>query len=135
MGSYQAKDITSTTSERADNHHSALAEHLRDARPSLIVRVERQGDYSFEVAPFIVEVETANDDVVDQGYEPHHSPLGCPVYWRIVKRRDGRFYYSTFQVPRDYVLKVWGTRGLSFCDPVTGSAVARIETQLPSPEK
>jgi hypothetical protein len=119
----------------ADDHHSALAEHLRDARPSLIVRVEPQSGERLELAPFIVEVETANDDVIDQGYDPHHSPLGCPVYWRIVKRWDGQFYYSTFQVPRDYVLKVWGTRGLSFCDPDTGSAVARIETRLPSPEK
>jgi hypothetical protein len=119
----------------ANCHHSTLVENLRDARPSLIVRVERQCDVSLEVSPFIVEVKSANDDVMDQGYDPHHSPLGCPVYWRIVKRRDGRFYYSTFQVSRDNVLKVWGPRGLSFCDPVTGSAVARIETRLPNPKR
>jgi hypothetical protein len=119
---------TSITQDR----DSTLAERLRSARPRLIFRVEPQSDDQFEGAPFIVEIDTENDEVMDEGYDPQHSPPGCPVYWRIVKRRDGHFYYSIFQVPRDYVFKVWGTRGLSFCDPVTGSAVARIETRLPA---
>jgi hypothetical protein len=115
----------------ANDHHSALAEHLRDARPSLILRVEPQSQNGFELTPFIVEFEAANDNVIDEGFDPHNSPLGVPVYWRIVKRWDGKFYYSTFQVPRDCVLRVWGTRGLSFCDPVTGNAVARMQARLP----
>jgi hypothetical protein len=78
--------LTSKTSIASD-HHSALAEHLREVQPSLIARVEPQRDLRFKITPFIVEVETANDDVIDQGYDPHHSPLGCPVYWRIVKAR------------------------------------------------
>ena len=116
----------------ANDHKSALAEHLRGARPFLIFRVEPQTDHSLKSAPFIVEVDNADVEVIDEGYDPYRSPLGRPVYWRIVERRDGHFYYSTFQVPREYVLKVWGTRGLSFCDPVTGSAVARIEMRLPA---
>jgi hypothetical protein len=115
-----------------NDHKSALAEHLRDARPSLICRVEPQADHSFELAPFVVEVDNADVEIIDEGYDPYHSPLGCPVYWRIVKRPDGHFYYSTFQVPRHYILKVWGVSGLPYCDPVTGMAVARIETRLPN---
>ena len=113
---------------------STLAEHLRAAKPSLIFCVEPQSDDTFEGSPLIVEVETQNEEVIDEGYDLQNSPLGCPVYWRIIKRRDGHFYYSTFEVPRDYVFKVWGTRGLSLCDPVTGRAVARMETRLQTEE-
>ena len=125
---------TQNTSITKD-HDNMLAKHLRSARPRLIFRVEPYSDGQFEGAPFIVELDTENHEVMDEGYDPQHSPLGCPVYWRTVKRRDGHFYYSTFEVPRDYVFKVWGTRGLSFCDPDTGSAVARIETRLAVEEK
>jgi hypothetical protein len=100
----------------------------------LILRVNSENNGTFEATPSIRKVEYDFEEVLDEGYDPSHSPLGCPVYWRIVRRDDEKFYYSTFQVPRDYVLKVWGAKGLSYCDPVTGRAVARIETRLSDDE-
>jgi hypothetical protein len=110
---------------------SRLAAYLRNARPKLIFRVEPQSDGSFEIAPYIADVEDENAEVIEEGYDAYHSPLGCPVYWRVVKRAGGHFYYSTFPVPSAYVQKVWGANGLSYCDPFTGMAVARIETRPP----
>jgi hypothetical protein len=52
------------------------------------------------------------------------------VYWRIVNRGDERFYCSTFLATRDQVKRTWGMAGLTYCDPVTGNAFARIETKL-----
>ena len=28
----------------------------------------------------------AKEAIISEGYDPDHSPLGCPVYWRIVNR-------------------------------------------------
>ncbi len=119
------------TSTKPIPNSPALAEYLRAARPHLIFRVNLLSDGSADGTPCIADVEHRGIEVIDEGYDPYHSPLGCPVYWRVVKRGDGQFYYSTFQVPPDYVLKVWGASGLSYCDPFTGKAVARIETRFP----
>ena len=63
-----------------------------------------------------------------EGYDSKYSPLGCPVYWRMVKRGNEQFYCSTFQVSPHQIIKAWGDKGLAYCDPVTGMAVARIES-------
>ena len=78
---------------------------------------------------YISETERGWDEVLSEGYDPDGSPLG-PVYWRIVDRGDEQLYCSTFQLEGDLVSKGWGTRALIYCDPVTGMAVARIETLL-----
>jgi hypothetical protein len=70
------------------------------------------------------------DEVLDEGYDPHHSPLGTPVYWRAIDRDGERFYCSTFLATRTRVMKCWGPLGLAYCDPITGMAVARLETNL-----
>ncbi len=112
----------------------ASAESLRSARPRLICRVDFKEDWTAEHTPYIREVESGCEEVTSEGYDPHHSPLG-PVYWRIVNRGEERLYCSTFWATRDRVVKVWGTRGLAYCDTVTGLAVARIETNLLSAPK
>ena len=82
--------------------------------------------------PRIDEVERGWDEVVDEGYDPYNSPLGCPVYWRAVIRGEEQLYLSTFVASRDFIIKAWGSRGLDYCDPITGTAVARIEANLRS---
>jgi hypothetical protein len=107
------------------------AEYLRSAQPRLICRVDarpKQGE--FKLTEYIREVDGGWEEVIDEGYDPDHSPLGCPVYWRIVNRGDERFYCSTFLATRAQVIKGWGRKGLAYCNPVTGMAVARIETNL-----
>ena len=113
----------------------ASAEYLRSAQPRLICRVDPErvspdGSQRFKLTPCIADVETGWDEVIDEGYDPDHWPLGCPVYWRIVNRGDERFYFSTFSATRDQIINAWGTRGLAYSDPVTGMAVARIESYL-----
>jgi hypothetical protein len=110
----------------------SLAEYLRSAQPCLICRVDDLGTLGLQVTPYVRYFEPANE-VIDEGYDPYHSPLG-PVYWRIVNRCDEKIYCSTFLATRDQVIKVWGTKGLVYCDHITGMAVARSETILPRGE-
>jgi hypothetical protein len=109
-----------------------FADCLRSAQPHLIIHVDPLGGPRFELAPHIGQSEYDREEIIDEGYDPEHSPLGCPVYWRIVKRGEEKLYCSTFPATRDQVKRTWGTAGLTFCDPVTGIAFARIETKLPN---
>jgi hypothetical protein len=106
------------------------AEYLRSAQPRLICRVEPQGDLRFKITPYI-QNEGGCDGIISEGYDPDHSPLGRPVYWRIVKRGDEQFYWSTFVATRDQVVRTWGPGALVYCEATSGTAVARIETKLP----
>jgi hypothetical protein len=111
----------------------ASIEHLRSAQTRLISRVDPDpngGDLRCKVRPYISDVELGWDEVLDEGYDAHHSSLGCPVYWRVIKRGDEQLYCSTFLATHAQIIKGWGTQGLSHCNPVTGMAVARIETNL-----
>jgi len=110
----------------------ALAEILRTAQPRLICRVDPEDDQRFRLTPFISDVERGWDEIIDEGFDPDHSPLG-PVYWRIIKRGDERFYCSTYLATRDEIVRGWGTRGLAYRNPVIGMAVAQIETSLAVP--
>jgi hypothetical protein len=115
-----------------------MIEQLRAARPQLIFRVDcvadsqPTGECVMEVQPSIIKDEPTHV-VLDEGYDPHSLTLNRPVYWRIVKRTDGKFYLSTFLIERDLVTKTWGSDAAAYCDPVTGMAFARIETSLGTP--
>jgi hypothetical protein len=119
--------------------HKASAEYLRSAQARLICRVESEGggpvdeEGRLEMARYVRKVERGPDEVIDEGYDPDNSPLGCPVYWRVVNRGNEQLYCSTFLVKRDLIIKAWGTKALAYCDPVTGMAVAQIETLLAAP--
>jgi hypothetical protein len=114
--------------------HDGLGEYLKAAQPRLIVRVEVATGTTFKRTPHIREVEDHQDEVLEEGYDPYHSPLGCPVYWRVVKRGDQQFYCSTFEASRDQIKKVWGSLGLVYCDHITGRAVVQLETVFPRTE-
>jgi hypothetical protein len=109
---------------------NASPEYLRLAQAHLVCRMDPDGDRSFRVKPYIKYINVGLDEVLQEGYDPHHSPLGCPVYWRVIKRGDEQFYCSTFLATRSQVMKTWGVQGLAYCDPVTGMAVAQFETNL-----
>jgi hypothetical protein len=102
------------------------AECLRSAQPRLICRVGTEDDRRC----YISEDARVWDEIISEGYDPDHSPLGVPVYWRVVNRGEEQFYCSTFAATRDQITKIWGTSGLAHCDPVTGMAFARVETYL-----
>jgi hypothetical protein len=108
----------------------ASSEYLRLAQAHLICRADPAGDQGVKCTPYIREIDIGTDEVLDEGYDPHHSPLGSPVYWRVINRGDEQLYCSTFLATRAQVMKGWGTQGLVYCDPITGMAVARIETNL-----
>ena len=84
-------------------------DYLRSAQPRLIITCENKGRSS-SLTPHIGEVDRGWDEVISEGYDPDHSPLG-PVYWRIVKRGDERFYCSTFPVRRDGYYQCLGGEG------------------------
>jgi hypothetical protein len=109
----------------------SMEEWLRSAQTRLICRVDPDpnGELGAKLTPYVSNVELGWDDVLDEGYDPHHSPLG-PVYWRVVKRGDEQLYCSTYLVTRAQVIELWGTPGLAYCDPVTGMSVARREANL-----
>jgi hypothetical protein len=108
----------------------SLEQCLRSAQPHLILRLDPVGARQFKATPYIRHFELA-DEVIDEGYDPYHSPLGCPVYWRIINRGDQQVYSSTFLATRAQVIKAWGAQGLAYCDRTTGMAVARTETMCP----
>lgn len=103
----------------------ALEIYLRSAQPRLIITCESKGDQTFELTPYIRgEVDRGLDEV---SFDPDGSPLGCPVYWREVKRGDEQLCCITYLVTRDQTIRVWGVKGLSYCDPATGIAIAQTE--------
>jgi len=106
------------------------AEFLRSARPRLLIRSEIS-DEGMKLSPYVSDDYVGWDEILDEGYDPDGSPLGCPVYWRVVRRGDQRFYLSTHPVSRDQIVKIWGSEGLSFCDPITHVGIGRIENLLP----
>jgi hypothetical protein len=108
------------------------AEYLQSAQPRLFMICREFDVGRIKLTPYISKVERGWGEVISEGYDPDHSPLGCPVYWRIVKQGDEQVYCSTFSATRDQIMKGWGTKGLVYCDPVTGRAVVRLETAMDS---
>jgi hypothetical protein len=106
----------------------AHEEFLRLARPRLICRVDEEGNSRSKFA--VSERKCSREEVVSEGYDPDESPLGCPVYWRVVRRGNERFYCSTFLATCDQVMKGWGVSGLAYVDRATGNAPACIEMKL-----
>jgi len=110
--------------------HKDFASYLRLAQPHLIIHVDPLGGPCFELTPYVRQREYDGEEIIDEGYDPDHSPLGCPVYWRIVNRGGEKLYCSTFLATRDQVTKCWGAAGLVCCDPAKGIAFPQIETKL-----
>jgi hypothetical protein len=102
---------------------------LRSAKPHLILHIQ-EDHRGFECRRELrIDASEGDwDEVISEGYDPIHGPL-APVYWRVVDRGAERFYLSTFRAKREWVINVWGPRGLAYCDPVTGMAFARMETR------
>jgi hypothetical protein len=112
-----------------DDEVDQSEEYLRSAQPHLTCRIDFRGEREPKVTPYIREAGPDCDQVIREGYDPDHSPLG-PVYYRIVQRGEEQLYCSTFLATRAFVINAWGTKGLAYCDPITGIAVARVETNL-----
>jgi hypothetical protein len=104
---------------------------LRSAQPRLICRVERRRDECEQkLMPYISEADPGWDELLSEGYDDNpFNPLG-PVYWRVIIRANEKLYASTFVATREAIRKCWGSAGLAHCDPITGTAAARIETYL-----
>jgi hypothetical protein len=111
----------------------ANEKYLKSAKPQLIVRAERTSvtREGLEHHVTVVEKDLGWDEILDEGYSDI-GPLG-PVYWRIVKRGDEHLYLSTFLATRDHILRIWGPGALANCDPITGTAPARVEGVLSRP--
>ena len=113
------------------NELREMEEHLRSAQSSLIMRADPEGDGSLiKLTPHIRKDERVGDEIIEEGFDPVHSPLACPVYWRVIVRDGKRFYCSTFQATRDQIKKAWGKAGLVYCDPITGTAIVCVETAI-----
>jgi hypothetical protein len=99
--------------KRTDQSES-LADLLRVAKPRLILRVtpDPYNELKYTVVPTVREAERETQEVIDEGYDPDHSPLGRPVYWRIVTRGGQKLYCSTFRTSHDQIIQAWGTPAL-----------------------
>jgi hypothetical protein len=116
--------------ESANDHLDELGKRLQSAHPHLIIRVKNVGSLRYENMPYIREVDPGWDELIDEGYDPNGSPLG-PVYWRVIRRAKEKLYCSSFLATPEQIISCWGPRGLAYCNPTTGVAVARVETVLP----
>jgi hypothetical protein len=106
-------------------------DYLKSAHPRLIARAIGSGLTGYQFEHHISQGRATRDEVVREGFDPDNSPLG-PVYWRIVRRGDEKFYLSTCVWSRDEVAHFWGKEAISYCDPLTGVAVVQLETPLPN---
>jgi hypothetical protein len=71
-------------------------------------------------------------EICDEGYvDKNLSLIDRPIYWHIVNVADKDYGWNTFVVTRDEATSAWGPEAAAYCDPATGLAFARIETQLP----
>jgi hypothetical protein len=115
--------------------HCHSERSLKSAKPHLIVRarIDREDDSGATVllGPYISQVGLGWDEVIREEYNAYSLPLGRPVYSRYVKRGGENYVYATCLMPREAILKGWGSDGLRFCDPVTGLAPVMLETLLP----
>jgi hypothetical protein len=103
---------------------------LRSAKPRLLCVVEGgEDERTYYLSPYISDVDIGWDELIDEGFDNGPLSLLGPVYWRIVERAEP-FYLSTFMATRANVTKAWGPAGLAYCDPITGMAMARVETRL-----
>ena len=80
--------------------YKVLADYLGSAKPHLICRVDLDSELPSRLRPYVRKVGPCQE-VIREGYDPYYSPLGCPVYWRIVSRVDEQFYCSTFMATRE----------------------------------
>ena len=103
---------------------------LRSAKPRLLCVCFTQDNNRIEVNPYISDVDLGWDELIDEGFNPKRGTGLGPVYWRIVLRAGEQFCLSTFMASRDQVMNCWGSAGLAYCDPITGIAMARVETWL-----
>ena len=116
--------------ESAGDRLDELGKLLRAAHPHLIVRAKNTGDLRCENTPYIREVDPGWNEVIDEGYDANGSPLG-PVYWRVIRRAKEKLYCSSFLATPEQIIRCWGPKGLAYCNPTTGVAVALVETVLP----
>jgi hypothetical protein len=109
-----------------------LEEKLKSARPRLIAHcdLDAEDERQATVTSYIRESELSGDQILDEGFDPEYSPLGVPVYWRVIVRGDERLYCSTFQATRERIIKGWGQIGLEHADPGNGTAVVCLETVI-----
>jgi hypothetical protein len=73
----------------SDPRLQRLSDLLREARPRLIACVEQLADNTLQTAPCIRDDEPLVTEVINEGFNPTNSPIGYPVYWRIIDRADG----------------------------------------------
>ena len=130
MATTRTTKIAITTKAKRRLGRQKMKNYLRSAHPQLIIRAEHKGSFVYKLTPYISEIYQGWDKLIDEGYNPDSSLLGCSVYWRIIKRGEKLLYLSTFPVTRDDIIRDWGPKGLAYCDSTTGLAVARIETLL-----
>jgi hypothetical protein len=103
---------------------------LRSAKPRLLALCFTQDNTRIEVNPYISDVDLGWDECLREGFDPDGRTGLGPVYWRVVMRAGEEFYLSTFMASRDQVMNGWGSAGLAYCNPITGMAMARVETRL-----
>jgi hypothetical protein len=81
-----------------------------------------------------IDTEGASNwgELIEEGFDlgSTGSKL-APVYFCHVIRAGEMVSLLTFTASRDHVLKLWGSAGLDYCDPITGTAFARIEVKIP----
>ena len=104
---------------------------LRSAKPRLLLDCIQDKNVRgrFHVNPYVSDVDLGWDECLREGFDPDGRTGLGPVYWRVVMRAGEEFYLSTYTATREHVMERWGSAGLAYCDPITGMAMARVETR------
>ena len=56
------------------------AEYLQSVQPRLFMICREFEVGRIKLTPYISKVERGWGEVISEGYDPDHSPLGCPVF-------------------------------------------------------
>jgi hypothetical protein len=117
--------LSETSDELWTSRLDELGRRLKAARPHLSV-VRKPLGLEYEATPYIRDVHPGWDELIEESYHPADG-IDPAVYCCVVRRGEEILFCTTFLISRLDVIALWGSKGISYCDPRTGMAIVQIE--------
>lgn len=109
---------------------TTMTPDAEDTISRLVLVVRFAADNRAELCATIVKRES-HGEVLDEGLDETHSPLGVPVHWQIVRRGSQLIYRSMFNAPVEWVERAYGADARQIIRPGQRDVAVTIETEIP----